>query len=34
LVKNNFKVELNTGGDKKEEINCILPLFHETDADL
>lgn len=34
LIKNNFKVELNIGGDKKEEINCILPLFHESDNDL
>ncbi|CAK71167.1 unnamed protein product (macronuclear) [Paramecium tetraurelia] len=34
LIKNNFKVELNTGGEKKEEINCILPLFPQSDQDL
>jgi hypothetical protein len=31
LIKNNFAVQLNVGGQDKEEINCILPLYNESD---
>lgn len=34
LIKNNFKVEIKVGGDLKEEINCILPLYNHSDVDL
>jgi hypothetical protein len=34
LIKSKFKVMMNTGNEQPEEINCILPLFPEADADL
>ena len=34
LLQNEYKLEVMTGGGKKEEVNCILPLFTFKDKDL
>ncbi|CAK90707.1 unnamed protein product (macronuclear) [Paramecium tetraurelia] len=34
LIKNNFNVQLQIGDNQTEEINCILPLFPQSDNDL